>query len=215
MVLSKLVVGLAQVGVGEDLIGFADGLELLVCRRVVRVLVCEEGIMSAWTGWGCCCDAQELGAQTWMVNHGHLAIGLLDLQVRRRWGHAQGIVIGSINNHFALLLTILTEYAARMKTKMLLVGGGPEGKGGGYQSLLRSTNVWVTRKADWVGLYSSRPTCPPALNCPTSAQVSACCPGSPGCQAWREARLRRQLSLRSQAVYHDWAGYLCLFCPSL
>jgi hypothetical protein len=41
MVFSELVVGLAQVAVREDLVGFTYGLELLVCTWVVGVLVWE------------------------------------------------------------------------------------------------------------------------------------------------------------------------------
>lgn len=40
LVLAELVVGTPQVDVAEDLIGFADGLELCVCGIVTGVLVC-------------------------------------------------------------------------------------------------------------------------------------------------------------------------------
>lgn len=49
MVFAKLIISLAQVGVREDLVGFADSLELFVCAWIVWVLICEEGkVMSAW-----------------------------------------------------------------------------------------------------------------------------------------------------------------------
>lgn len=36
---------------------------------------------------------------TWMVDHGHFAVGLFDLEVRRGWLDAQDIVIRRVDHH--------------------------------------------------------------------------------------------------------------------
>lgn len=97
MVFAELVVGLSQVRVGQDLVRLAYGLEFLMGGGVVGVLVCgaKRRLAGVNSQGGTRPQQQALRAlaHAWMVDHGHLAIGLLDLQVRRRRLHAERIVV--------------------------------------------------------------------------------------------------------------------------
>lgn len=114
MVLAEFIVGRAQVFVREDLIGFTYGLEFLVCGWVVRVFVCRSAQcklrqVMLWNDRAHCVgmtppkdtshDHGLMMLHTWVVDHGHLAIGLFDLKVRRGWLDAQDIVIRRVDHH--------------------------------------------------------------------------------------------------------------------
>lgn len=97
VVFAELIVGLSQIRVGQDLIRLAYGLKFLMGGGVVGVLVCgaKRGLAGVVSEGSTRQQQQALRAlaHAWMVDHGHLAIGLLDLQVRRRRLHAERIVV--------------------------------------------------------------------------------------------------------------------------
>lgn len=67
---------------------------------VVRMLLERQVLVDSHCG----CDATGMVirrnmAHTWVVNHGHLAVGLLDLKIGRGGLDGQDIVVGGVDYH--------------------------------------------------------------------------------------------------------------------
>lgn len=77
-----------------------------MCGRVIWVLIWRQGSQSVSAQQEEEKETKRRDAErdaplnTWMVDNGHLAVGLLDLQLGGLRRDAEGVVVGRIDDHF-------------------------------------------------------------------------------------------------------------------